>query len=93
MSPELLAAIATVLAAVLGPAGIAALRRRNPESGPAAEVRDAAPAVASLAASLARSDERADALEARVDALEGQVWRCPAPACPVRDQLRREGVR
>lgn len=88
MSPELITAIGVVLAAVLGPAGVSALRRRadadGPVPSPATEVRDAAPALAALAASLT-------AAETRADELEGSVWRCPVQRCPVRDHLRREG--
>lgn len=94
MSPELITAIGVVLAAVLGPAGVSALRRRSDAAGatpsPATEVRDATPALFELSDALAEAGEEIRAVKARVAALEGSVWRCPKPACPVRDQLREE---
>jgi hypothetical protein len=90
VSAELLTAVGGVIAAVLGGSGIAAIWRRDPATGPAAEVRSAEPSIVALAEALAASDRRVERLEARVDELEGTVWRCPVAACPVRDRLRRE---
>lgn len=104
MGPEaaagIVVAIAAVLAATLGAGGlvpvlIAWIRRDGPAApepavSPANEVRDAAPSLLALSRELARAGERVDALDARVEALEGSVWRCPVDGCPVREQLRRE---
>lgn len=90
MSAELITAIGGLIAAVLGGSGIAAILRRDPAAGPAAEVRSAEPSIVALADALASSDHRVDRLEARIDELEGTVWRCPVDVCPVRERLRRE---
>lgn len=92
MDPESVQLVGALLGTTgLAGVGAALVRRRGGDpSSAATEVRDAAPGLAALATSLARSTERVAALEARVDALEARVWRCPVRSCPVRDQLRQE---
>lgn len=92
MGSDTLLGVAAIATALLGGGGVAAYRRRptSEPASPATEVRAATPAIVELADALAEATDAIDAVNARVTALEGSVWRCPMHACPVRDQLRGE---